>query len=358
MSTYKAIARNAQHTVSFVVPFCNEAKCLPRLLQALDASVRDIESRHPIRADVIFVDDGSTDASREALNAAVRAHEPDIDVRVIRLSRNFGKESALTVGLSAATADAVILMDADLQHPLALVDQFLDGWLVEGFDVVYAFKASNDDESWARRIGRRIYYRAVNTNTDPEIPQNAGDFRLLTRRAYEALRLLPERQRLMKGLYSWIGFAQKGIPFTPDARAAGTSKFSSVKLVMLAIDGITSFSIMPLRLATWLGIALAVVSGGYGLWTIFEKLLFGIEVPGYPTLITIIAFIGAAQLIFLGIIGEYLGKVLLEVKGRPLAVVESDERLNDRRATRRVATGHRDELDARVESTSHPIVQP
>jgi glycosyltransferase involved in cell wall biosynthesis len=235
--------------------------------------------------------------------------------------------------LNAATSDAVILMDSDLQHPIALVDQFLDGWLTEGYDVVYAFKHNATGDGWAQRFARRLYYRAINTRTDVEIPPTAGDFRLLSRRAYEALRLLPERQRLMKGLYSWIGFAQKGIPFTPAQRAGGKSKYSTFKLAALALDGITSFSILPLRLATWIGVALALVSGGYGLWTIFEKYYFGIIVPGYPTLITTIAFIGAAQLIFLGIIGEYLGKVLVEVKGRPLAVIESDERLTSERAS-------------------------
>lgn len=328
----KETVPESRYSVTFVVPFCNEATCLPRLLQAMDTFVRDVERRHPVSIDAIFVDDGSTDSGREVLAAAVRAHEPHMDLRVIRLSRNFGKEAALTVGLNASTSDAVILMDADLQHPLALVDQFLVGWLTHGYDVVYAYKDTTG-EGWGHRLARRMYYRAINARTDVEIPPNAGDFRLLSRRAYEALRLLPERERLMKGLYSWIGFAQKGIPFTPPARVAGKSKYSAVKLAALALDGITSFSILPLRLATWTGVLLALVSGGYGLWTIFEKYYYGIDVPGYPTLITTIAFIGAAQLIFLGIIGEYLGKVLLEVKGRPLAVIESDERLPRERAS-------------------------
>jgi len=178
----------------------------------------------------------------------------------------------------------------------------------------------------------------INAEMRAEIPRNAGDYRLLSRRAYEALRELPERQRFMKGLYSWIGFKQLGIPFTPDARVAGKSKYSAMKLLLLAIDGITSFSTLPLRVAIWIGVAVALGSGGYGLWTIFEKYYYGIEVPGYPTLITTIAFIGATQLIFLGVIGEYLGKVLIEVKGRPLAIVESDERLADATLAKRTGT--------------------
>src|SRR5262249_49641765 len=161
--------------------------------------------------DAIFVDDGSTDGSQDVLRAAIRAHEPQFGIRVIRLSRNFGKEAALTVGLNAANADAVVLMDSDLQHPIELVDEFLDGWLTENYDVVYAYKQTTTDEGWLRRVARRLYYRTINANAEPDIPRNAGDFRLLTRRAYEALRLLPERARLMKGLYSWIGFPQKGI---------------------------------------------------------------------------------------------------------------------------------------------------
>jgi len=349
----KRTVRQQRQTISFIVPFCNEASCLPALLKSLIGSLRVLEHDRPVRADVIFVDDGSVDGSRDVLCAAVRAQEPSFGVRVIRLSRNFGKEAALTVGLNAASADAVVLMDADLQHPPELVDAFIDGWLNEGFDVVYGYKESVADEGWLRRVARRWYYRTINTRTDAEIPPNAGDFRLLTRRAYEALRMLPERQRLMKGLYSWIGFTQKGIPFRPAERAAGKTKFSTVKLALLAIDGFTSFSILPLRLATWFGLVLALISGGYGVWTIFEKYVFGIAVPGYPTLITTIAFIGAAQLIFLGIIGEYLGKVLIEVKGRPIAIVESDERLVDVRMPVQV------ELPApgsRVGTFSRPVV--
>jgi glycosyltransferase involved in cell wall biosynthesis len=349
----KRPVRQQRQTVSFIVPFHDEANCLPALLKSFAAYVRDAERAWPIRIDAIFVDDGSTDGSRDVLCAAVRAQEPRANIRVIRLSRNFGKEAALTVGLNAATADAVVLMDADLQHPFELVDRFLDGWLNQGIDVVYGYKKSVAEEGWLRRLARRAYYRTINANADTEIPPNAGDFRLLSRRAYEALRMLPERQRLMKGLYSWIGFSQKGIAFQPAERAAGNTKFSAVKLALLALDGITSFSILPLRLATWVGLALALVSGGYGVWTIFEYFFFGIAVPGYPTLITTIAFIGAAQLIFLGIIGEYVGKVLVEVKARPVALVESDERI-EARASVQVAAPI---PASRVETLSRPVVE-
>ena len=317
--------RESRHTLSFVIPFLNEANNLPRLLEAVDNFARTVAPRHGLRVDTIFVDDGSTDGSREILTACARARTLSMDIRIIRLSRNFGKEVALSIGLQAAATDAVVFMDADMQHPIALVERFVDGWLTDGYDVVYGYREDVAGETWAKRIGRKLYYRAINVDSDARIPPNAGDFRLLTRRAYEALRQLPERQRFMKGLYSWIGFKQKGIPFIPSARLSGASRFSPVKLALLALDGITSFSIFPLRLATWVGLVLALISGGYGLYTIFEKLFLGTAVPGYPTVMTAIAFIGAAQLIFLGVIGEYLGKVLVEVKARPLAIVESDE---------------------------------
>ena len=317
---------DTRRQVSVCVPFFNEAQNLPALIEALDGYVRLAAGRWPVRLDVIFVDDGSSDGGAEVLAALAERRSLAFDLRVLRLSRNFGKEVALTAALEAAQGDAVVLMDADLQHPVDLLDQFFAGWLNEGFDVVYAYQAANRPLALWHKTGRRLFYGLINASSDVPIPHDAGDFRLLSRRAYEALRTLGERQRLMKGLYSWIGFKQKGVAFTPPARRAGSSNYSAMKLSLLAIEGVTSFSLAPLRMAVWVGILLAVLSGGYGVWTIFEKLYLGIHVPGYPTLIVLIALIGAFQLIFLGIIGEYLGKVLMEVKGRPLFVLESDER--------------------------------
>ncbi len=248
------------------------------------------------------------------------------DVRLLRHSRNFGKEIALTAGLMAADADAVVMLDADLQHPLPLVDDFLKGWLDEGYDVVYAYQAADRPQAWWPKLFRRAFYGLINATSEVAITPDAGDFRLMTRRAYEALRALGERQRLMKGLYGWIGFRQKGIAFTAPPRAAGTSHYSPLKLGVLAMEGVTAFSVAPLRLSVWAGVLLAIFSGGYGLWTVFETLYWGRSPPGYPTLAVLISMIGAAQLIFLGVIGEYLGKVLIEVKGRPLFVLESDTR--------------------------------
>jgi polyisoprenyl-phosphate glycosyltransferase len=315
-----------RRTLSLVVPFFNEAEALPGLVAEIDGFVRSAGPARALAIDAIFVDDGSADGGAEALTRLAEAGRLAFDIRLLRLSRNFGKEIALTAGLMAADADAVVMLDADLQHPLALVGDFLKGWLDEGYDVVYAYQAADRPQAWWLKLPRRAFYGLINATSEVAITPDAGDFRLMTRRAYEALRALGERQRLMKGLYGWIGFRQKGIPFTAPPSAAGTSHYSPLKLGVLAMEGVTAFSVAPLRLSVWAGVVLAIFSGGYGLWTVFETLYWGRSPPGYPTLAVLISMIGAAQLIFLGVIGEYLGKVLMEVKGRPLFVLESDTR--------------------------------
>jgi glycosyltransferase involved in cell wall biosynthesis len=313
-------------TVSLVIPFFNEADTLPSLITAIDAFVRAAGPARGLSIDAIFIDDGSTDGGAEVLTNLAEAGKLAFDIRLLRLSRNFGKEIALSAGLMAADADAVVMLDADLQHPLELVEEFLSGWLDEGYDVVYAYQAPDRPQAWWPKLFRRAFYGLINATSEVAITPDAGDFRLMTRRAYEALRALGERQRLMKGLYGWIGFRQKGIAFTPPPRAAGQSHYSPLKLGVLAMEGVTAFSVAPLRLSVWAGVVLAIFSGGYGLWTVFETLYWGRSPPGYPTLAVLISMIGAAQLIFLGVMGEYLGKVLMEVKGRPLFVLESDTR--------------------------------
>lgn len=316
----------ARRTLSLCIPFFNEAPNLTPLVEALDAFARKAGAKWGVRIDAIFVDDGSQDGGGEVLMALSTGRALGFDLRLLRLSRNFGKEVAITAALMSADADAVVVMDADLQHPIALIDDFLDGWLNEGFDVVYGYQAHDRPQAWWLKVSRRLFYGLINATSDVAIPPDAGDFRLLSRRAYQALRTLGERQRMMKGLYSWIGFRQKGVAFTAPTRVAGSSHYSPLKLGFLAVDGITSFSLAPLRLAVWAGVVLAVLSGGYGLWTVFETFYWGVSPPGYPTLIVLISMIGAAQLIFLGVIGEYLGRVLMEVKGRPLYLLESDTR--------------------------------
>ncbi|HLK25198.1 MAG TPA: glycosyltransferase family 2 protein [Caulobacteraceae bacterium] len=315
-----------RRTLSLVVPFFNEAEALPSLVRAIDAFARAAQPARGLIIDAIFVDDGSSDDGGAVLTRLAEGERLGFDLRLLRLSRNFGKEVALTAGLSAADADAVVMLDADLQHPLELIDAFLAGWLEEGYDVVFAYQAPDRQLAWWVRLLRHGFYRVINATSEVDITPDAGDFRLMTRRAYQALRMFGERQRLMKGLYGWIGFRQKGISFVAPPRAAGKTHYSPLKLSVLALEGVTAFSVAPLRLSVWVGVLLAIFAGGYGLWTVFETLYWGHRPAGYPTLAVLISMIGAAQLIFLGVIGEYLGRVLVEVKGRPLFVLESDTR--------------------------------
>lgn len=308
--------------VSFIVPVYNERPNIPLLIETLNSFAAAAGPKWSVRFDAIFIDDGSTDGSREALLAA---DSPGLPLRVIRFSRNFGKEIALSAGMRAAAADAVVLMDSDLQHPVEAVESFLNGWLREGCDVVYAYREDATQERMWKRFLRRIYYSILHDSSQFEIRGSVGDFQILSRRAYKALNQLSEHERFMKGLYRWIGFRQKGVPYKVRPRQAGETKYSILTLWTLAITGITSFTTLPLRIATWMGLFLALCSGGYAIFTIIEKLVLGIDLPGYPTLITIIGFIGAGEFLILGIIGEYLAKVLVEVKQRPLYLIESDD---------------------------------
>ena len=327
--------RGACKTLTLVIPFHNEAPNFPALVEAIDMYANAAARRWTVSVDAVFIDDGSTDGGLEELCAVVEKRRSGPAIRVLRLSRNFGKEVALAAGLDLVCADAVVMLDADMQHPFSTVDEFIHGWLNEGYEVVYGV-AAHGDEPPLKNTVRRLLNRVMNAHGETAITQDAGDFRLLSRRAYEALRRLGERQRIMKGLYNWIGFRQKAVPFTPLRRLAGNAKFSPLKLWMLTLDGITSNTLIPLRLAAIAGVLAAFLTGGYGLWTIFEKLVLGISTPGYPTIVVIVGFVGAVQLIFLGVIGEYLGRVLVEVRGRPLYLVETDFTL--RPSNRRIAS--------------------
>lgn len=317
---------HARPRVSVVIPFFNEAPNLPQLIEALNSFVGAAAERWPLRFEVVFVDDGSDDGGGGIIERISRRGTAFMDIRLVRLSRNFGKEVALTAGLSVVDSDAVIFMDADLQHPIQVIESFLDGWLCEGFDVVYAYRKRDRPETAWRRFARGLFYRLLSAEFERPLPPDAGDFRLMSKLAYQALRQFGERQRLMKGFYTWIGFRQKGVPFVAPPRVFGNSKYSLFRLCAIGLDGVTSFSVAPLRLAVWTGVALALVSVAYGVFTAVEKMAFGVSPPGYPTIVFAITMIGATQLVFLGVIGEYVGKVLIEVKGRPLFILESDRR--------------------------------
>ncbi|CUR77717.1 glycosyltransferase family 2 protein [Achromobacter xylosoxidans] len=299
--------------VSIIIPFLNEREVLPlchaRLRQVLDALGDPWE--------IVFVDDGSQDGSAEYL-AGLMAREPGL--KLVRLSRNFGKEAAMTAGLEHATGAAVILLDADLQDPPELIPDMVRAWR-EGADVVCMRRRSRAGESWLTRASAYAYYRLLSRLSRAAIPPDTGDFRLMSRRAVDALLRLPERCRYMKGLYAWIGMPTRVIDYDRAPRAAGATKWNYFALLRLAMEGITSFSTAPLRWATAAGVTAALLGALFGLVIIFKTLIFGDPVEGYPSLMAMITFLSGIQLITIGLLGEYMGKTYMEAKQRPVYLV-------------------------------------
>ena len=287
----------------------------PRIAAALDAIGRDAG----IVGRVLYVDDGSRDATWNVLQQ-IAAHEPRVSL--LRLSRNFGKEAALTAGLDHIDAGAVLILDADGQDPPELIPQFVAKWR-EGYDDVHGTRLAREGESWAKRATAHAFYRVMGKLSRTPIPADTGDFRLLSPRALAALRQLRERNRFMKGLFGWVGYRRAAVPYHRAARAAGTSKFNFWKLWNFALEGITSFSTAPLRVATYIGLATALVAFVFGLWVVVKAMAWGDPVAGYPSLMAVILFLGGVQLIALGTIGEYLGRLYEEAKQRPLYLVDA-----------------------------------
>lgn len=303
--------------LTIVVPVFNESSVLEAFHQRL-AAVLD---RMALETRVLYVDDGSSDTTWSMITR-LRA---DARTAALRLSRNFGKEAALTAGLDAVSEGAAVVIDADLQDPPELIPELVAQWQA-GFDVVYATRSARAGESGLKRLTSAMFYRAMERVSDMPLPRDTGDFRLLSRRALDALGSLRERQRFMKGLFTWIGFRQTAVHYQRDARLAGHSKWNYWRLGQLAIEGFTSFSTAPLRLATWVGLVAASFAFVYGFWVIAKALVWGDPVRGYPTLMVVILFLGGVQLLALGVIGEYLGRNYAESKQRPLYFVE--ERLD------------------------------
>ena len=310
----RGAAKQVFETIAIVVPCFNEAEALPHFHPRLVAVLDSLG----VSWRVLYVDDGSGDSTYEQLTVLARA-EPR--VAVLRLARNFGKEAALTAGLDAIEADAVVVMDADLQDPPELLAEFWAKFR-EGYDVVYGMRRSRDEDSWLKRSTARAFYRVIGALSRTPVPRDTGDFRLLSRRALLALRTMRERHRFMKGLFGWVGFRQVGVPYDRVARVAGSSTWSLWKLWNFALEGITSFSAAPLKLATYLGLATSLFAFSYGVWVIVKTLAFGEAVRGYPTLMVVILFLGGTQLMALGVIGEYLGRLYEEAKQRPLYLVQ------------------------------------
>ncbi|KGE03071.1 glycosyltransferase family 2 protein [Pseudohaliea rubra] len=300
--------------VTIVIPVFNERAVLP----ALHRRLAEVLAAAGERSELLFVDDGSDDGSGPWLEALAAE---DSRVSLLSLSRNFGKEAAVSAGLDHARGEAVIVIDADLQDPPELIPELLRRWR-EGFDIVYTVRASRRGESWLKVGSARWFYRVMGRLSAVPVPADAGDYRLLSRRAVDAVRALPESHRYLKGLYAWVGFPQACVTYHREARAAGKSKWSYWRLWNHALDGITSFSAAPLKLATWLGLATSTLAFLYGLYLLLRTLLYGNPVPGYPSLLIVVLFLGGVQLICLGIIGEYLGRTYDESKRRPLYLVK------------------------------------
>lgn len=303
-------------SLTVVVPAYNEAAVLEefhaRLARVLDGLV-DIDGR------VLYIDDGSRDATWSLIEG-LAARDP----RVIglKLARNFGKELALTAGLDHVDADAALIIDADLQDPPELIPDFVARWR-EGYDVVYGQRMQRDGETWLKKATAAGFYRVMQRLSSTQIPADTGDFRLMSRRALDALKGLRERHRFMKGLFAWVGYRQVALQYRRDARAAGVSKFNYWKLWNFAIEGITSFSTAPLRIATYVGLLTAIGAFVFAAWIVMKTLLWGEPVAGYPTIMSAILFLGGAQLMALGVIGEYLGRLYMESKARPLYLIDT-----------------------------------
>ena len=299
--------------ISVVTPIYNEEKNIDEFISQVESVFRELSYDH----EIICVNDGSNDASYDRILYWVKQSPR---VKAIDLARNFGKEMALSAGLDYATGDAVIIMDADLQHPPALIRNFLEKW-EEGFDSVYGIRAHRREETRTKQFLTRTFYKLLQSVSEVSIPPNAGDFRLLDRCIVDALLEMPERTRFMKGLYAWVGFNQIGVDFEAGARMAGESKWSMLRLWSLALEGLVSFSSVPLKVWSYMGFIISMLSLIYAAIVVIDVLVTGSEVPGIPSILTAVFFIGGIQLLTVGILGEYLSRIFIEVKRRPVYIV-------------------------------------
>jgi glycosyltransferase involved in cell wall biosynthesis len=303
--------------ISLVIPCYNEDAVIELCHGRIAAAVAPLAD---YQFEIIYVNDGSRDNTLARLTAIAM---DDARVRVVNLSRNFGKESALTAGLDLASGAAAIILDADLQDPPELIPALLKVWRDEDADVVYGQRTIRHGETWLKKLSAAAFYRVINfISPRVDIPRNAGDFRLMSRRALDALAKLRETHRFMKGLFAWVGYRQVAFPYVREPRAAGRTKWDYLSLWNLSLEGITGFSMTPLRLATLCGLLISIFAFVYGCWIILHTLINGSDVPGYPSLMVMIAFLGGIQLLTIGILGEYIGRIFNETKGRPLYLID------------------------------------
>lgn len=309
-----AVARKTRPLISVVAPCYNETDTLEHFKGAVTKVL--LQTGCPY--ELVLVDDGSTDSTREILSAWASAKS---DIRAVILSRNFGKEAALSAGIDHARGDVVIVMDVDLQDPPELILEFLAKWR-EGYDVVYGTRDDRDTDSLAKRLTAGGFYRIFNKVSATKIPENTGDYRLMDRKVVDAVKALPERSRFMKGIFAWVGFRSAGVPYARPERVAGDTKFNYWKLWNFAVDGFVSFSSAPLRVWSYLGGAVAVLSFLYATFIVLRTIITGVDVPGYASLLTFMLFLGGVQIISIGVLGEYISRLFMEAKQRPVYLVD------------------------------------
>lgn len=331
------VADTANPLVSVIVPVKNEEELVADFVVRVSAILEEVTDGH---WEILFVDDGSTDFTLPAIVAA-NLEEPR--VRALSLSRSFGKEAALSAGIDHARGQAVVPMDVDLQDPPEVLPQMMEKWR-DGFDVVCGVRSNRASDPLPKRLTADLYYRTHNLISADKIPEHAGDFRLLDRKVIDVIRNLPERNRFMKGLFAWSGFKQTTVEYERTERTAGQSKFNYWKLWALAVDGITSSSTLPLRVWSYVGGATAVVAIGYALFVAGRTIILGVDVPGYASLLVSILFLGGIQLLSLGVLGEYVGRILVEAKQRPLYVVRDRVGMDQHESN---------EVEARLKSTGN-----
>jgi len=307
--------------LSLIVPMYNEEEVIAKFFMRVFPILNGL----PVDWEIICINDGSHDGTLELLYEWNRRNNK---IRIINLSRNFGKECAVTAGLDFMSGDAVIPIDVDLQDPPEIIPEMVKLWL-GGVDIVNAVREERDRDSFLKRTTSRWFYKTINAISDTPILQDVGDYRLLSRRVSDVLRSMHERRRFMKGLFSWVGFSSTSIYYRRESRVAGTTKWNYWKLWNFAIEGITSFSALPIKIATYIGLAIAAASFSYAIILIIDTLMFGNTVKGYPSLMTAMLFLGGMQLMFIGVVGEYISRIHEEVKGRPIYIVESSRGFED-----------------------------
>ena len=308
--------------LSIIVPCYNESEVVENFFSAMVGN-NGILNNLGLNCELVFINDGSKDNTLELLKAQkeIYSNKSNLDIKIVNLSRNFGKEAAMSAGFSVASGEAIVPMDADLQDPPELIAKFVELWR-QGYDVVLAKRNDRQEDSFAKRFSSSLFYKLNNKISDVKLPDNVGDFRLFTRKVLNAINSLPENQRFMKGIFAWVGFRSITIEYKRPQRIAGSSKFNGWKLWNFALQGITGFGTLPLRIWTYIGFIVSFLAFIYASFLILRTLIMGIDLPGYASLVVIILFLGGLQLIGIGILGEYVGRIYMESKRRPPFIID------------------------------------